>query len=332
MRTEIQVKFEGTLSITEMTALGAAVVAETSQVDLYLYGRNLREGSDIRRIRQEGGSFILSERGYDAGAYARVERAWDEDISEKEAKELVREYGEIVRVEKTRRILSFPEGLVCLDSVSGLGDFIEVRARTEDHLALLVERVGLSGNEPLHGGYFELMCRRKLPKLTSFLIRTHDRVASLTFGIVSASLNSIGFLIGFMMIGLSSAAAIAPLLVVSGTDSFNDAASTFFSKMAERGVTRRAALRAAVGTFLGKVLFTLSFVVFLHLAPGMSGTVVALIWAVTTLVLLSADQATVAHEPVWSRVKMNIGIGLGSAILSLLLGAVAGKFLGQSPL
>lgn len=85
------------------------------------------------------------------------------------------------------------------------------------------------------------------------------RLPAVSFGAVSATVTSIGLIVGFGAAGISKASIVAGLLIIGIADNLTDSLSIHVYQESEK-LEEHAAFRATVFNFLTRLCISLSFV------------------------------------------------------------------------
>ncbi len=301
-RTECEVKVAGTLELAELLARGGELLGQSVQKDHYLAGH------DHARLREEQGQFTFTRKSAITGILGRVRGVTSEALTAAEAGRLLRESGVRVQVCKSRTTIRLADVVVRLDEVEHLGSFVEISAADEQSLEKAIGDLGLAGHPLIREGYQELMAARELPRWLRAVLRAHDRIGELTFGITSGILTTVGVLVGVNSATSSRLSVVAAVVAIAVADSCSDAFGIYLSKASERGASHRQALRLALGTLLGKAFLPVTFLGPLLALPLGLAVWVNLAWAALVLTLLSAEQAVVEQRPILPRVARNLGL------------------------
>jgi predicted adenylyl cyclase CyaB len=321
-RTECEVKVAGTLELSALLDRGGELLGQGTQKDVYL------AGSNPLRIREENGTFTLTRKEEDVGQTARVRGVSAQVLSQAEAEQLVKDRGVRVQVCKRRTWVRLDTAVIRLDEVEHLGSFIEVSARDEAALLQTLTALGIDRSRVIRQNYLELMIARSLPRWVQVVLRFHEKVGEMTFGITSGILTTVGVLVGMGSATDSPLAVIAALVSIAIADSCSDAFGMYMARVSERGTPRGQALRHALGTLAGKALLTATFLVPLLLLPLRAAVWVDLAWGALGLALLSAEQAVVDQQSVARRVALNLGLAVLIVLNAWLAGRLVAHFSG----
>jgi predicted adenylyl cyclase CyaB len=317
--TECQIKVEGTLDLSALLQRGGELLGQGVQKDTYLAGQH------TLRIREDKGQIVLTRKEEDVGETVRVKGVSSQLLSPAEANQLIKHRGVRVVVCKQRTWVRLDDAVIRLDDVEHLGHFIEISARDEVSLLKTLSALGIDRGRLIKQSYLDLMIARSLPPWVQLVLRFHDRVGELTFGITSGILTTVGVLVGVIMATSSQLSVIAAIVSIAIADSCSDAFGMYMAKLSERGASPRQALRYALATLAGKACLPLTFLVPLLTLPLGLAAWLDLAWGALALALLSAEQAVVDQQPIGRRVARNLGLALLIIVNSLLAGALVAR-------
>lgn len=169
---ESQLKFRTDVKPEVIRMAGAELISRTKQEDIYYNApdRNLVETGEILRIRNEGGSKILTYKGpKDIAASSRQRPKFEFEIDDETERGLKTIYGEGTRkIIKDRAVYQLHGVIFSLDQVSSLegdreieiGHFIEIRGAKDGaddvRVAKVVESLGIDLSEAIKDSYFDL--------------------------------------------------------------------------------------------------------------------------------------------------------------------------------
>lgn len=318
-RTECEVKVAGTLDLSTLLGLGGELLGQGAQKDIYLAGQE-----DLR-IREENSQFTLTHKRDDIGATARVRGVSSQVLAEAEALRLIRERGIRVQVCKKRIWVRLGATALRLDNVEHLGPFVEISAADETSLFEVLAWLGIDRGRLIRHSYLELMIARSLPRWVQLVLRCHEKVGELAFGITSGVLTTVGVLVGVNSATASRLPVIAAIVAIAVADSCSDAFGMYMAKVSERGTTPKQAFRYALGTLAGKAFFPLTFMGPLLVLPLDVAVGVNLAWGALGLALLSAEQAVVEQQSVIRRIARNLGLAAIIIANSMLAGSLVAK-------
>ena len=157
---EFQLKFHGSLDEWELGQLGAERLGSVNQSDIYFNprDRDLSISGESLRIRREAGHRILTYKGPMFDGPFRERPKLEFEITPAVEALLLNTYASQVRkVQKHRTIYQLGGAVITLDSVKGLGEFIEIRPAGKQEnsweLSLVAEKLGLNLKENIKTPY-----------------------------------------------------------------------------------------------------------------------------------------------------------------------------------
>lgn len=133
-----------------IAAAGGSFLREVAQEDHYFAHpcRDLRGRDEALRLRNEGGSWSLTFKGRRQGSGVKIREELEAALSDGEAAAaILRRLGfvEALVIRKNRRIYHLDGAEVALDSVEGLGEFVEIELASEEGLTEEGKRERLLG-------------------------------------------------------------------------------------------------------------------------------------------------------------------------------------------
>ena len=151
--------------VEKLKAMGARPAGSEKELDLYLNhpGRDFKDTDEALRLRRTGGRVIMTYKGPKIGTAAKTRLEEEVAVSDFEkALAILKNLGfvEFGSVTKMRDVYRLGEMEVCLDTVEGVGRFVEIemkgseRERIEQELFRVAGRLGLERFE--RRSYLEL--------------------------------------------------------------------------------------------------------------------------------------------------------------------------------
>jgi adenylate cyclase class 2 len=115
----------------KIESLGGRFTREVEQEDIYFVHpcRNLRERDEALRLRREGEKCILTFKGRRVGKEAKMREEVEVRVDDFEAmKNIFSQLGfeKFFTIRKSRKDFSLDGATISLDSVEGLGEFVEI--------------------------------------------------------------------------------------------------------------------------------------------------------------------------------------------------------------
>jgi predicted adenylyl cyclase CyaB len=317
MRTEREIKVKGFLSENSLIKKGGELLGKTIQQDTYFLFEE-----KVIRVREEGESLILTEKGKDHGLLIREKEVSESNITKKDFDKLKKECKNQILLCKTRSIFSLKGVLIVVDDVEHLGYFVEVKGASTKKIMDTLKLLGFENSVIIKESYFDLMLNEKVPSWIHCILRLHEKIGELSFGITSGILTTLGLMIGVNAATTSVLPVIASIATISVADSCSDSFGMYMSKAAERGVSTGEAIRYASGTLIGKFLFPLTFIVPILIFGLNVGIIVDIGWGIFSLALLSAEQAIVEQDSIAKKVLKNTLLAIAIIVLSFIVGSL----------
>ncbi|MDD3043437.1 MAG: class IV adenylate cyclase [Methanosarcinaceae archaeon] len=167
---EVKVRAEHTRIRPFLEMIGAEKVKVEEQSDTYFAApyRDFAKTDEALRIRTLDGKSILTYKGPKLDTVSKSRKEFETFVEEENSVQILHALGfsEAGAVRKVREVFRAEEITVCLDSVEGLGEFLEVEivARDESELeasrARLFEflgRLGLGEADSIRTSYLEMV-------------------------------------------------------------------------------------------------------------------------------------------------------------------------------
>jgi len=128
---EVKARVEDRELARKIEAIGGRFVREVAQEDLYFRHpcRDLRERDEALRLRREGKNYTLTFKGRRVGKGAKMRAELEVRVGDfDEAVALLERLGfeKAFVIKKRRREFALDEAIIALDSVEGLGEFVEI--------------------------------------------------------------------------------------------------------------------------------------------------------------------------------------------------------------
>lgn len=144
----------------------------------------------------------------------------------------------------------------------------------------------------------------------------------LSFGLTSAVITTLGLLVGLNSSTGSKLAIISGILIIAIADAFSDALGIHVSEESNEGNNQRHVWEATIVTFLAKLIFALTFIIpFLFFDLNIS-TIVAIIWGMLLLIILSYKVGKKDKKIPWEVILEHLTIAVVVVLVSYYLGAL----------
>jgi len=147
------------------------------------------------------------------------------------------------------------------------------------------------------------------------------RLRRVSFGSTSAIVTSIGLVVGFASTDTSRATLIASLLIVGVADNLTDSLSVHLYQESD-GLDAHEAFVSTVTNFLARLAITATFVALVATLTGGRLIIVATIWGLAALAILTVSLAHQRHAPVSRELVRHFAIVVAVIALSRAIAAV----------
>lgn len=148
--------------------IGAQAIGIEKHHDTYYNAphRDFAKTDEALRIRLRNGEAILTYKGKKLDSISKTRNEFETPVDGENARSILLELGFIESgvVKKTREVFEFDDLTISLDSVEGLGEFIEVEVVADSdvdyHRARLfgfLEKLGIREEESIRKSYMELL-------------------------------------------------------------------------------------------------------------------------------------------------------------------------------
>lgn len=312
--------FRCNLSETKLLNLGAKKIGEVVQEDKYYKHKKTNE---ILRVRKEKNTdtILYSHRHIHGKQELIHSQKLTGKIQEEKIKNLKKDYQEVIQVTKKRTIFVYNSVIINIDKVDNLGyftGFVILDKSKQKNLNLVISKLNIT-NQPIKETYFDLLLKKQKP-IDGFLIKLHSIFGKFAFGISSGVLTTLGVMVGLMGATSSRLAVIGGILSIAIADSLSDAIGVYSLKKAERGTTQKQAIKSGTNVFLGKIIFTSSFLMPFLLFSLITAIIVNIVWGILLIAFLNLLIAIAQEENIPKTIAKNTLIAIGIVILSYLVG------------
>lgn len=147
------------------------------------------------------------------------------------------------------------------------------------------------------------------------------------FGLTSATITTLGLIIGLDAGTGSKLAVAAGILTIAVADSFSDALGVHIAKESEGNFTEKEVWQATIFTFICKFLFALTFLVPVLLLSGTWSILAAVAWGIIVLIILNYNVAKASNQKPLSVIAEHLFIALMVIVLSRGAGLLIGRLL-----
>ena len=140
------------------------------------------------------------------------------------------------------------------------------------------------------------------------------------FGLSSATITTLGIIVGLYSSTNSLLAVIGGILTIAVADSFSDALGIHIAKESEGNFSSLEVWQATISTFFFKFIFASSFLIPVILLPIKQAVVTALIWGVCILIGISYVIARDTNQKARNVISEHLSIAIAVMIITYYLG------------
>ncbi|MFT4261605.1 MAG: CYTH domain-containing protein [Candidatus Woesearchaeota archaeon] len=332
---EFQFKIKSSVDPKKIYDLGAKKIGSIIQEDKYFVQKlkHVSESDELIRIRKEGGEDFLftyfknnnlkDEDNYEYGSIRKY-KSVVKPIDENELLLLKKSYSDVVSVNKKRTMFLLGSILINVDEVEKLGNFIEFKVQSEKDSKLifdLVSKLGLNKKDVIRKSYFELSLVNLRP-IQRLALRVHEKLGGFSFGISSAVLTTLGIIVGLNSATDSFIAVIGGIASVAVADSLSDSMGMYAEKMSQRGTSKSMAFKSSLNVFLGKLIFTLSFIIPFLLFDMNTAMIISVIWGAFLLSFVNAQIAFIQETSILKQISTNLSFAVVIIFVSHIVGLI----------
>ena len=148
----------------------------------------------------------------------------------------------------------------------------------------------------------------------------HSLKTGLSFGLTSATITTLGLMVGLDSGTHSKKVVIGGILVIAIADAFSDALGIHISEEAKNESTTKSIWKATIATFFSKFVFALSFIVPVLFFELSKAIVVSVVYGMVLLGLISYYIARWGKVEPWKVIAEHVFIALAVIIISRYVG------------
>lgn len=154
-----------------LLGMGARFIGVQNHCDTYFNAphRDFAETDEALRIRSVDGRSVLTYKGKKLNTVSKTREEFETEVDGMNARSILLALGfyEAGVVRKTREIFSFKELTICLDSVKGIGEFMEVEITAEsdiefhnERIFAFLEKFGIREKDSIRTSYLEMVLEK----------------------------------------------------------------------------------------------------------------------------------------------------------------------------
>jgi len=154
----------------------------------------------------------------------------------------------------------------------------------------------------------------------------HSIKTGLSFGLTSATITTLGLMVGLHAGTNSKLVVIGGILIIAIADAFSDALGIHISEESENKHTTPEIWEATIATFLAKFIFASTFIVPLLLFPLGKAIIISVLYGMTLLSIFSLYLARGQGERPWKVIGEHLLIAVVVVIITHYVGDAVRKF------
>jgi adenylate cyclase, class 2 len=171
---EVKVRADHSKACSILKKMGAVKLGVENQSDVYFAApyRDFAKTDEAFRIRSLDGKAVLTYKGPKLDAISKTRKEFETPVDEAATIEILHSLGfsEAGVVRKKREVFSAGEITVCLDTVKGLGEFLEVEIVAENENELetsraklfeLLKQFGAGEKDSIRTSYLEMVLDKR---------------------------------------------------------------------------------------------------------------------------------------------------------------------------
>lgn len=153
-------------------------------------------------------------------------------------------------------------------------------------------------------------------------------LTGLCFGLTSAVITTLGLIVGLHSFSGSKLVIVGGVLTIAIADAFSDALGIHVSEEAENVHTSKEVWESTLTTFTAKFLFASTFIVPVLMFDLSTAIIVASVWGMLILTILSLAIAKINKKNPWNIVAEHVVIALIVVVLAHYVGDLISETFG----
>lgn len=149
---------------------------------------------------------------------------------------------------------------------------------------------------------------------------SHSFKIGVYFGLTSGIITTLGLMVGLHSGTHSKLVVIGGILTIAIADAFSDALGIHVSEESENKHTAKEIWESTISTFFVKLIFALTFIVPVLLFELSTSIVIAIIWGLFALAILSYSMASSRKQRIWGVMIEHLSIALVVIVISHYVG------------
>jgi adenylate cyclase class IV len=327
---ERRFRMDGSFDAQRLARLNVlAFLAPATHVDEFyrISEKQADLGAGLYRIRQSGPGTILLTLKHNGSLSNVASETIDHINPSEELLSAIRKNGELVAVVEKDRLsyksMNHQQCFLHVDSVQGIGDFLDVKADHPRELEGFLKELGLSKVPAIGQQYVDLRIEQGISPLQLRMWKFQRIFSDYILGVVSGTLTPLGLLTVTATMGGSQTAQMISLLSVGLCDGLADATAAGQATQSHSRASVFEQVSMFFKTMAGKVAIPITFIPVVLLTEGPVQTcAAATCWGTALLATTASIQALAHGKNVVREVARSVAFGLGSVALGFSLAQV----------
>jgi VIT1/CCC1 family predicted Fe2+/Mn2+ transporter len=154
----------------------------------------------------------------------------------------------------------------------------------------------------------------------------HSLKTGLSFGLTSATITTLGLMVGIYSGTRSRFAVIGSILIIAIADAFSDSLGIHISEESENKHTPREIWESTIYTFISKFVFAATFIVPVIIFELQQAVIISVIWGILLLAVFSYYLARNEKTAAWKVISEHIFVALVVILITHLVGLYIRRF------
>ncbi len=310
-------KLKKEISKEFLVNIGAKIISEVVCEDRYFL-ENGDNSLSYTKIRKEGEieEKIVSIKNLEIKKDLIVEKIEYKIITKEEKSK------EIAHIHKKRITAILDSIVIHIDDIDNFGKYIEFTAMKEKDV-VLINKVSEKFKDYISPRLIKSYLDIFIKSQNNFSILFHkvfEKLGRFAFGISGGVLTTLGVMIGLLSATASKLAVIGGIVSVAVADSLSDSISMYSAKKTEKGTTQKHAISSALNVFIGKFVFTLTFIIPFLLFSFKTAIIVNLFWGLLLIIFVNLIISIIQEENKIKTITKNTLIAVLVIIISYFVG------------
>ncbi len=171
LEIEVKARADHKNAKEKLSDIGAEMIGVQHHLDTYFNAphRDFTNTDEALRIRSVNGRSVMTYKGKKLDTVSKTREEFETQVDGGNARNILLALGfeEAGLIRKTREVFTYNDLIICLDSVEGIGEFIEVEKIAESNIELhreqiftFLEKLGIGEKDSIRTSYLEMMLEK----------------------------------------------------------------------------------------------------------------------------------------------------------------------------